>query len=306
MKIATVITTVSFRERGLFLLGRTLAFICQCYDCNVKLSIGLQRTNLFLDSLIMLIGKILKYVSVETIKSTSFYIQNSKLRNIAYKNVDTESLILSDVDLIFDKQIIECGIKEVRSAGFSMFPCVYLSKKTRGIVGSNRFRKINNIFYSKQKQKIKHIAIPSSFFICRSKDFATIHGFDENYQGHGYEDFDFLLRFFESKSLIDICNISSCDSTYRNALYVTGFRGELAKLCFKNLLNKKVVFHLWHPRNKSYIEERNANRQYFYKKFDTAGLNLKKGLEYPILDLVEKNNNKESQELKDILNYYAK
>lgn len=41
-----------------------------------------------------------------------------------------------------------------------------------------------------------HLASPSSITILKSADYETLHGFDESFRGHGYEDFDFLVRLY--------------------------------------------------------------------------------------------------------------
>jgi predicted glycosyltransferase involved in capsule biosynthesis len=63
-------------------------------------------------------------------------------------------------------------------------------------------------FFDFSRKEFLHLASPSSITILKSDDYRMIKGFDERFRGHGYEDFDFLIRLYELHGMLKNLMIS--------------------------------------------------------------------------------------------------
>jgi hypothetical protein len=93
-------------------------------------------------------------------------------------------------------------------------------------------------------------------------------GFHEGYTGHGYEDFDFMLRFALKKQLLEPSPDLLIDRPYRAPLLAEGFRGALGTLCLPNLFQGHIATHLFHHRDSTedYYAQRTANAHLFSQR----------------------------------------
>lgn len=128
-------------------------------------------------------------------------------------------------------------------------------------------------------------------------DYAKLNGFNTAYNGHGYEDFDFLVRLACHYNKLSSSPNFMINKTARSPLFSEGFRRYLGRLCLDILLEKDMVFHLYHKKTKEskYYKSRPNNFNFFveqHKKLVAQGMN-----EYPTLIIefiklcVEKNVN---------------
>lgn len=189
----------------------------------------------------------------------------SRLRNEAVKAINAKYLMLLDVDIFPDLEVFR-GIyaDAINGDGFSMAPCIYLSPKGTREVFNNRIELIKR-YLNFSVNEVMHMAMPSSVVVLRRKDYLAIGGFCEEYVGHGYEDFDFLIRLSLYKKRPINKKQILVDKVYRAPLLSEGFRSELAKFCVKNLLDGNIVFHLFHKKrnNEKYYKERYLNKERF-------------------------------------------
>jgi predicted glycosyltransferase involved in capsule biosynthesis len=95
-----------------------------------------------------------------------------------------------------------------------------------------------------------------------------IKGFDERFRGHGYEDFDFLIRLYELHGMLKKFNDFTLDKTERSPLFAVGFRRYLGEACLEVLLEKDMAFHLYHEKDGH--EDYYLARQENYKKLIEA------------------------------------
>lgn len=199
-------------------------------------------------------------------------INTSQLRNVAAQEIITEVCLLLDADLHPDKKIFDNCIRRIQNNedDIIILPCLYLSQKGTKLLINNKItrKKLIEDFFKFKRMYYKHLASPSSIVFFKSKDYWATGGFDENYNGHGYEDFDFLIRLSIYHGLITNQEDFYENETCRAPLFATGFRKELGVLCLNNLLNKQIIFHKYHDKNPddTYYFKRNENYLYMKKK----------------------------------------
>src|SRR3546814_10969669 len=111
--------------------------------------------------------------------------------------------------------------------------------------------------------------MPSSVVALRRADYMEVGGFHEHYEGHGYEDHDFLLRYALAKRVVAPDVSLLIDRPYRAPLLSEGFRAALGQLCVGNLLDGHVAFHLFHDRDSAdpYQRCRFDNAAFFQSRF---------------------------------------
>ncbi|ENU91164.1 hypothetical protein F971_03302 [Acinetobacter vivianii] len=194
----------------------------------------------------------------------------SRLRNIALSHVQTQYVFFLDIDIHINIQQILNAFSEVQQhpAQLCMYPCLYLSKKGSQQVKRLTLTAFKQAYYDFRRDLILHLAFPSSIIITDLKSVQEIQGFDEEFIGHGYEDFDFMLRLFQHKNLIKYQPELLIDQTYLAPMMATGFRAILANSQLEQLLQKEYFLHIHHEKDKKslYHQQRQANQQRFEMK----------------------------------------
>lgn len=224
----------------------------------------------------MLVDRLLKFVVKKCdgafTVSKRFYTGNvnaALLRNEAFKHVEDEFLTLLDVDIWPDFALIEKYRAKVESnqQPFYMLPCLYLTKKgSRDLTRSKiDIKQLTKRFFSFSRKEFLHLASPSSVIVMRSKDYSVLEGFNEAFSGHGYEDFDFMLRLAGLHGALDNAPDMLLDKTARSPLFARGFRRYLGESCFEALMEKDLAFHIFHERPD--VEGYQAARKKNYELF---------------------------------------
>lgn len=200
--------------------------------------------------------------------SARFYsgqINSGYLRNRAVEMATAPILMLLDVDIAPDPLLFEeCAGLVARGNRLVMLPCLYLTawasrRLTRKLASAEE---IVGAYLRFQRRYFQHLASPSSVVFLERKNFWEIGGFDETFQGHGYEDFDFIVRFAIHHGLIPASEDLLENRTYRAPLLAEGFRKYLGQISLPFILKRKIVFHLYHDRK---------NRDAYYKARDENG-----------------------------------
>lgn len=219
--------------------------------------------------------KILSCIKNVVLVSKPFYkgpINNSLLRNKAVLHADSFCLLLLDADLVPDQELFFKCAEQIKSGQREMIvlPCLYLSK-----YGSHLLTKKNETPAALFKRFLKfdrtpflHIASPSSITFLTRENYWLIGGFDEAFTGHGYEDFDFMLRLGIKLGLIKHEIDMLEDVVCRSPLLASGFRKYLGRLSLPHFLSQEVIFHLHHGKNQRerYYKSRTINRELFISK----------------------------------------
>jgi predicted glycosyltransferase involved in capsule biosynthesis len=209
-----------------------------------------------------------------TIAAGRFYtdaINTSALRNEAFKLVDTEFLLLLDVDIWSDFGLIDKYLAKVMNheRGFHMLPCLYLTKLGSELLVQRKIDAANlkERFFNYSRKEFLHLASPSSVTVLRTSHYAELGGFDESFTGHGYEDFDFLVRLAAHNNEFQPCSDLLDNKTARSPLFATGFRRYLGESCLGALLEKDMVFHIYHDKPKTkYYAARSTNYELFAQR----------------------------------------
>ena len=209
-----------------------------------------------------------------TLVSDKFYngeVNTSLLRNKAFDRVSTDYLVLLDVDIWPDIQMLFKYQQKVfeGSRPFYFLPCLYLTPRgSKNLAGGKTSPKELAIsFFGFSRKEFLHLASPSSITVMRSADYLAVGCFDELYTGHGYEDFDFMMRLANHFHCLTPCAKILDNSTARSPLFTTGFRRALGRLCLQALLDKDFVYHLHHakPKASKYYLARTDNYARFSK-----------------------------------------
>ena len=186
-------------------------------------------------------------------------------------NVRTKFVLFLDIDIWPDLDIIHKTYEQVinHPSQLGMFPCLYLSKNGSKKIGKWSTSEFTNSYYDFRRDLIQHLAFPSSIVLTDMASVKYIMGFDEVYVGHGYEDFDFMLRLFEHKGLIRFTEDILVDTPYLAPLMSRGLRALLAQPFLEMLLVNQYFLHEYHVRDKQehYHQRRQSNQQVFLNKF---------------------------------------
>ena len=195
----------------------------------------------------------------------------SKLRNSALATVKTQYVLFLDIDIVPDLHLVDLAYQQALShpKQISMFPCLYLSKRGSKLIYKQSVQEFIEHYFDFRRDLILHLAFPSSIIICDIQSVRDIQGFDEQFVGHGYEDFDFMLRLFHHKGLIEYSADILVDEPYLAPLMSVGLRAVLAKPFLKNLIQPIYFLHKFHKKDKDedYYKKRELNKNTFTNKY---------------------------------------
>jgi predicted glycosyltransferase involved in capsule biosynthesis len=207
-----------------------------------------------------------KDVSLVSGKFYEGVVNSSLLRNIAFAEVSTKYVVLLDVDLWLDLGLLRKYLNLVCSGivPFSVLPCLYLSMKGSKDLMSGKWsiKQMRDSYFAFSRKEFLHLANPSSIVVMQSTDYEFLKGFNTEFSGHGYEDFDFMIRLASLHSLVRSSPDFLSNATVRSPLFVQGFRRELGRLCLDALLEKDFFFHIYHeksPESNQYYSLRSEN-----------------------------------------------
>lgn len=194
----------------------------------------------------------------------------SKLRNNGIKHTKTKYILFLDIDIYIDIPQIKNAfyVFQQSSTNLCMYPCLYLSKQGTKKISKLSIKQFRQAYYGFRRDLILHLAFPSSIILTDLKSVQAIEGFDEQFIGHGYEDFDFLLRLFHYKGLIQYQPSLLIDETYLAPMMATGFRAILAESQLEQLLLEEYFLHIYHKKDKKSLfhQQRKTNQQRFKMK----------------------------------------
>jgi predicted glycosyltransferase involved in capsule biosynthesis len=265
----TAIVPLDLMHRPLDIISKARQMAVAANRSNVKVIFAHNDRGLWVDKLFRLvIGRCEGAFAV----SKPFYTGNvnaALLRNEAFKHVKDAYLTLLDVDIWPDFALIEKYRAKVesRERPFYMLPCLYLTKKGSSDLKRSKVnvKQLTQLFFNFSRKEFLHLASPSSVIIMRSKDYPLVGGFNEAFSGHGYEDFDFMMRLAEVHGSLHRAPDLLLDKTARSPLFARGFRRYLGESCFEALLEKDVAFHVFHE--KVDVEGYQAARKKNYELF---------------------------------------
>ncbi|MEG0938547.1 galactosyltransferase-related protein [Comamonas sp.] len=269
----TLLSLVDFSRRPQQILTRAMNWAEFSVQHQLPLVIGHSHRKSKADQ--KFLQKIQEYqplVRVVSVEAESPLPNLAGLRNAGFSLVNTPLLALMDIDIYPDLALVQglLFLMKRQGARCAMAPCLYLSEK-----GSKEIRKYadSKVLWKKylnfHSAQFMHLAMPSSVILLHAEDYSKIGGFDEEYQGHGFEDFDFMVRLWSGSIELSKSDISTNDP-YRAPMLGYGFRGRLARLCYQSLINDVIAMHIYHPSEKKekYYQARINNFDLFKKKVD--------------------------------------
>lgn len=182
----------------------------------------------------------------------------SAARNIGIKNSESDYLIFEDVDLYHSSDFynrINIEIETLIESGdwpFFVVPVVYLTELGSELVvqslNGKLYSKMIGEIYKTSSEYIVHHAPASSFLICKRLDAINIGGYDESFEGWGFEDSDFwvrLLRKFKIERPRDFYQLDT--RNYSKQVNWRGWRS-LFRIFADLVANKGIYsFHIYHP-----------------------------------------------------------
>lgn len=267
----TTIVPLDLSQRPWDILLKAVRLARAAERANVTLIFGHNDHNKTSDKLFK---RIIQKFKTTVIVSGLFYtegVNSSLLRNKAFSEVKTDYLLLLDVDIWPDFSLIEKYVQKVKNneKPFYMVPCLYLTKRgSKDLVSSKILpSELKKRFFSFSRKEFLHLASPSSVIIMKKTDYETLNGFNTDFVGHGYEDFDFMMRLAHHHNYLIPAADLLLDKTARAPLFAVGFRRYLGEQCLDLLLEKDIVFHLHHakPKESKYHAARPSNYQLFTK-----------------------------------------
>ena len=250
MSLGAIVIPVDFARRATQLLSRTISLASALQDALYEVVVAHNDRGGLHDKLLKLWASQYGNNSLRLVsgKFTQHLGHQSLLRNRAMEQVASDIALFLDVDIYPDKALFAHLMTEVRAgARLSMAPCLYLTAR-----GTQRLRNNGDVsaamkdYLAFDRKCVLHMAMPSSVMALKVADYWKVGGFDERYYGHGYEDFDFMVRFADCFALVQPSFDVLIDKTYEAPLLAEGFRATLSQLAMCNLLDGRVALHLFH------------------------------------------------------------
>lgn len=264
------IIPLDLKRRSSQLIDRVLDLIKLTRSENTRIFIGHADHSLSQDEELKNIAYRNAHVVLVSQLAGSTAANLARLRNIAAQEAGGDVLLFLDADIAPDIDLFQSLAQQVmQGSPLAMAPCIYLSEQgTRRHATGTPPNKIIQECLNFSAADVMHWAIPSSVMAMRRQDFLELGGFHEGYTGHGYEDFDFMLRFALRKQLLEPSPDLLIDRPYRAPLLAEGFRGALGALCLPNLLQGNIATHLFHDRDNTedYYARRTANALLFRER----------------------------------------
>ncbi|EEW9939744.1 capsular biosynthesis protein [Campylobacter jejuni] len=216
--------------------------------------------------------KITKKSNVRLI-SGKFYtrlICQSLLRNRAVEQCSSEFIYLMDADCLFDEELSDSCINDIKNnkIPFIILSCLYLSRKGSREIFKYTREEMFDKYIAFRKDLYLHLASPSANIFMKKTDYFNIGGFDEEFMGHGGEDFEFMIKLALYKNVIKPTKDLMLNKFYKAPLLSEGFRKYLSFSGLPYFFDKKIVFHLHHNRSKlrGYFKQYHKNSNLLQEK----------------------------------------
>ncbi|TWO75777.1 galactosyltransferase-related protein [Campylobacter jejuni] len=203
-----------------------------------------------------------------------------KCRNLGASCAHSNVLLFLDVDCYisldnFGKILKLIQIKNISQNinALIVLPVVYLNKEA-----NEKLKQYNDKFWDILIQEdlftarntwVKFFAPSSTSSIVINKhQFLRLGGNDENFIGHGYEDFDLFARILKAcVSFEKMPTNLSYDARNWNFFNFKGFRSWFSLLGYEACFYGIYMYHFYHiePNQNAYMQNKDKNHQFFYK-----------------------------------------
>lgn len=193
----------------------------------------------------------------------------AKAKNHAFQYIETDLMLLSDIDCVFDQNIFAKLAKDASLLEFEKNPRRYITFPVTHLAQdiSENFERLEMTeqekylkqfdYYSNQaafRQDIEFIAPYSNILFMHKKLYDLSGGYCDVFRGHGSEDFEYLIRLgYLTSNIPKPKNLQKdfygpLKDSFWQANSYEGFRKYLEALTFTSETLGYKTYHLWHPK----------------------------------------------------------
>ncbi|HEB9420208.1 TPA: glycosyltransferase [Campylobacter coli] len=234
-----------------------------------------------------------------------------RCRNLGASYAHSDALLFLDVDCYISLDSFEKILKLIQIKNISqninalmVLPVIYLNKEA-----SEKIKQYNEKFWdiliqddllTAKNTWIKFFAPSSTSSIIINKyQFLRLGGNDENFIGHGYEDFDLFSRILKTCISFEKMPMNlNYDARNWNFFDFKGFRAWFSLLGYEACFHGIYMYHFHHiePNQNAYMQNKDKNHQLFYrhlkniKKHDLKPLQVFKAKDEKVLILFKDQN----------------
>ncbi|ECL2880044.1 glycosyltransferase [Campylobacter jejuni] len=213
-------------------------------------------------------------------KDQKDYFSQGRCRNLGAIYANSKVIMFLDVDCYISLDSFEKILKLIQIKNISqninaliVLPVVYLNKEANEKLKQydDKFWDIliqEDLFTAKNTW-VKFFAPSSTSSIVINKyQFLRLGGNDENFIGHGYEDFDLFVRVLKAcVSFEKMPTNLSYDARNWNFFNFKGFRSWFSLLGYEACFYGIYMYHFYHiePNQNAYMQNKDKNHRLFYK-----------------------------------------
>ena len=204
----------------------------------------------------------------------------AQARNIGVLGAEGDYILFFDVDLWVDKSFLDKVLMDIASfkrvEQYAIYPCYYLneifSKKIEQNYENIDFSEIKLRYLKGYNDQVLYLAVNTSTLLINKKHFNSIGRYNEDFVGHGYEDFELIHRLYTEYPIIDRKDDYIIDYKTNFPADYQGFRKYFAYNALPNFFEDKCTIHLWHPRplTKKYYKHRTQNAILFTRLLEES------------------------------------
>ncbi|ECQ9303891.1 glycosyltransferase [Campylobacter jejuni] len=213
-------------------------------------------------------------------KDQKDYFSQGRCRNLGAIYANSKVIMFLDVDCYISLDSFEKILKLIQIKNISqninaliVLPVVYLNKEANEKLKQydDKFWDIliqEDLFTAKNTW-VKFFAPSSTSSIVINKhQFLRLGGNDENFIGHGYEDFDLFARILKACVSFEKMPANlSYDARNWNFFDFKGFRSWFSLLGYEACFYGIYMYHFYHiePNQNAYMQNKDKNHRLFYK-----------------------------------------
>ncbi|EAK6600954.1 glycosyltransferase [Campylobacter jejuni] len=213
-------------------------------------------------------------------KDQKDYFSQGRCRNLGAIYANSKVIMFLDVDCYISLDSFEKILKLIQIKNISqninaliVLPVVYLNKEANEKLKQydDKFWDIliqEDLFTAKNTW-VKFFAPSSTSSIVINKyQFLRLGGNDENFIGHGYEDFDLFVRVLKACVSFEKMPVNlSYDARNWNFFNFKGFRSWFSLLGYEACFYGIYMYHFYHiePNQNAYMQNKDKNHRLFYK-----------------------------------------
>ncbi|MEA8951143.1 galactosyltransferase-related protein [Campylobacter jejuni] len=203
-----------------------------------------------------------------------------RCRNLGASYAHSNVLLFLDVDCYISLDNFEKILKLIQIKNISqninaliVLPVVYLSKEANEKLKQydDKFWDIliqEDLFTAKNTWVKFFSPSSTSSIVINKHQFLRLGGNDENFIGHGYEDFDLFARILKTCVSFEKMPVNlSYDARNWNFFDFKGFRSWFSLLGYEACFYGIYMYHFYHiePNQNAYMQNKDKNHQLFYK-----------------------------------------